>query len=74
MKYGECIGFVSGVKNTLMVMSFQTKTNICWPEEGVSDNQAARITLKYLKENPQDLHEDRTLLVMLSMKEAFPCK
>ncbi|HBT55629.1 Rap1a/Tai family immunity protein [Halopseudomonas aestusnigri] len=73
VKLGQCLGFAAGVKNTLMIMSVPSPVKICWPEEGVSNGQAARILHKYLKDNPQKLHEDETLLAMLSMSEAFAC-
>ncbi|WP_418512175.1 Rap1a/Tai family immunity protein [Corallibacter sp.] len=72
MKFGLCVGFASGVKSTLMVLP--SSVEICWPKEGITNGQATRILYKYLKDNPQKLHENETLLAMLSMSEAFACK
>ena len=75
-KVGNCIGFVRGVRSTMQVLLSDEKNpllKICWPKGG-TDDQAARIIVKYLKANPEKLHEDQTSLAMLALGLAFPCK
>ena len=35
--------------------------------------QLVKIVVKFLKENPQDLHFQGSVLTMAALKEAFPC-
>ncbi|HYY70175.1 MAG TPA: Rap1a/Tai family immunity protein [Terriglobales bacterium] len=36
--------------------------------------QAVRVVVKYLKEHPEQLHEDGMGLTMTALKNSFPCK
>ena len=46
----------------------------CTPEQGVTNGEAARIVLKYLKDNPQKLDQNEVELAIQAFREAFPCK
>jgi hypothetical protein len=76
---GYCYGFVEGVRNTLAIWTISAKTlhesgpHACMPTEGIENGQAARIVVKYLKENPEKLHEFASLLAMEAFQKAFPC-
>jgi len=43
---------------------------IC-PPDGVSVNQIASIVMKYLRENPEDLHFSAVSLVAIALSKAF---
>jgi hypothetical protein len=45
----------------------------CVPKEGVSNIQAARIVVKYLKENPEKQHDLGITLAIQALSKAFPC-
>jgi hypothetical protein len=74
----SCVAFITGVINMNSLYSsdeFKKKDNkyFCRPQ-GVTNSQAVRVVLKHLKNNPQDLHESRTFLVVVALREAFSCK
>lgn len=71
-----CFGLMEGVRNTMIALNEFLEPRarmVCWPSNGIDNAQAARITLKYLRENPNKLHVDSVVLTMLSFKAAFPC-
>jgi len=73
---GNCIGFVRGVRSTMQVLLSGEENpflKMCWPKNG-TDGQSVRIIVKYLKANPEKLHEDQTSLAMIALGLAFPCK
>ena len=72
---GFCLGMMQGM--TSMNGYYQTllgkKALFCLPE-GVTNGQAARVVVKYLKEHPEKLHEHESSLALWAFVEAFPCK
>jgi hypothetical protein len=77
---GTCMGMIRGVIdagdiiNASAKLRGYTKQNLyCVPVE-VSNVQATRVVVKYLKAHPEDLHQRDTTLTVLALKEAFPCK
>ncbi|WP_223508746.1 Rap1a/Tai family immunity protein [Pseudomonas sp. BF-RE-29] len=72
---GTCAGFVQGVTNTVYFYSDELKKDekFCMPD-GVSYSQLVRVVVKYLKDNPKTLNDDRTALVWRSLIDAYPCK
>ena len=76
-----CLGFVRGILDTVAL--WQTADALyknrvspgrpCLPE-GISTVQGVRIVVKYLKDHPEKLHYENTLLVMTALKGAFPCR
>ena len=67
---GFCYGYMMGVANILTWAS--ERNRICIPD-GVTGGQVASIVTKYLKENPESLHESADLLVTVALGKAFPC-
>jgi hypothetical protein len=63
---GFCYGYVFAVFD-----SIQGK-KVCAPK-GVSGKQLVSIAKKYLKENPENLHEPADELVTIALRRAFPC-
>lgn len=78
----ECLGYVAGVMDTsgTMLNSLRAASvnkvppMYCLPTGGIQLGQAARVTLKWLKDHPEKQHLRGDLLVMMAMSEAFPCK
>ncbi|MGH8390422.1 MAG: Rap1a/Tai family immunity protein [Pyrinomonadaceae bacterium] len=72
---GMCGGFVQGVANTVFFYSDELKKNerFCIPGT-VKNSQLVRVVVKYLKDNPKTLNEERMSLVWLSFMDAYPCK
>lgn len=73
---GSCLGMVEGVRNTMLILnsSLPEKMKICLPPTGIKNGQAVRVVVKYLNDNPEKLNEDSTLLTMLAIAHAYPCK
>jgi hypothetical protein len=40
---------------------------------GVSTGQGARVVIKYLRDHPEQLHEDGPILTFNALIAAFPC-
>lgn len=76
MKGARCLGFLDGMMDTTSIVTAVTKgqTNLfCAPKEGIGLEQAARIVVKYLTENPNDLHMPARMQAMVAFRVAFPC-
>lgn len=70
-----CLGHVRGaddMHNLYRAVS-KSKPLYCMPS-GVTMGQMVRIIVKYLKENPEQLHEDGTMLIAAALRDAYPCK
>ena len=64
---GICAGYVIGLTDIL-----SGEGRICAPS-AVTDGQVVRIVEKYLKEHPGVLHYAADSLVLIALKNAFPC-
>lgn len=73
---GQCLGMLEGVRSTMTILHTALPENyrICFPKNGISNGQAARIVIKFLEDNPAILNQDATFLSLLAFKEAYPCK
>jgi hypothetical protein len=74
---GMCLGTVKGVRGAMVIQDGVLKNKArlaCFPPQGISEGQAARVVLKYLRDHPESLHEDEVVLTMLAFRAAFPCK
>lgn len=72
---GMCGGFVQGVDstNTFLFNDLNSDARFCKPAT-VTNGQLVRIVVKHLKDNPKLLNKERTGLVWLALKDAYPCK
>ncbi len=66
-----CHGYIVGAYEG---MKYMAKQKVWCRPEGVTFGQIKKVVIKYLKENPQRLHELYVELVLSAMREAFPCK
>lgn len=75
LKMGMCLGLMNGITNLNAVYEGKMgkEAVFCSPKQGISNGQAARIVLKYLKDNPAQLHNLGSVLAIVAMREAFPC-
>jgi hypothetical protein len=77
-----CLGYVSGVydaSKTLRYSVAQARAEtlpplFCDPDGGIEIGQAARIVLKWLRNNPEKLHLEGDISVLQALRDAFPCK
>jgi hypothetical protein len=76
---GYCIGMTKGVSKTMiffdsaLAASGMEKPSTCWPNP-ISNQQLVRVVVKYLKDNPANLHGEEHVLIMQSLRDAFKCK
>jgi len=73
---GFCLGMMQGVTNTNAMYEVQLGKDalFCAPEKGLNNGQAARIVVKYLKDNPKELHRHGTILTISALMQAYPCE
>jgi len=69
---GLCIGYVSGIADSLNNKVNSLPTPFCAPS-GVIYKQLVLIIIKYLNDNPAELHKTASILVQRAFMEAFPC-
>ncbi len=70
---GGCLGYLRGVIETAQIWQQGTgRQTFCLPEAG-GINQLIRVTIKYIEDNPAELHKNASILVQFALKEAFPC-
>lgn len=72
-------GFIDGSRLTQMTLASldsAPKVNfICYPSEGISNEQARRIVVKFIEDHPGALHLNKTAMVFGALANAFPpCK
>ncbi|WP_159815019.1 Rap1a/Tai family immunity protein [Pseudomonas sp. 18058] len=73
---GYCTGIVEGVEGSIFILNDSLPANLktCYPDTGINNGQKARIIVKYLRENPDQLHMPAAALAMIAYKNAYPCK
>ena len=70
-----CASYVGGFLDGMSLTLRASKGNkvVCIPERGITNDQAARILVKYLRENPETLHETGRVSLFVALAKAFPC-
>ncbi|MFZ0774044.1 MAG: Rap1a/Tai family immunity protein [Candidatus Sulfotelmatobacter sp.] len=79
---GWCFGWVAGALQLTKLHNEWASTvkdkpgllQFCLPDPGIPAIQAARVVVKYLKEHPEQLHQDGMGLTVAALRESFPCK
>ena len=69
------MGYIQGLLDSYAVFSARDPSlNVyCMPKKGVSSAQARILIVRWLKANPERLHEQARLLVFHALSAAFPC-
>ena len=73
---GFCLGMMQGITNLNSVYEVRLSEEalFCGPENGINNGQATRIVVKYLKDNPQALHQHEGVLAIAAFMDAYPCE
>jgi len=78
--FSFCLGMMEGVTHTILNAKLLSDRDggknylqTCLPENGISNGQAARIVVRYLRQNPEKLHLPRSMLALFAFKNAYPC-
>lgn len=71
-----CTGYLQGLQQMqhIVVGMRNIQPLYCEPTESGSYEQLERVVVKWLKNNPEQLHRDVRLLVTKALIEAFPCR
>jgi hypothetical protein len=73
----SCLSYTSGFMDGVLAGSIAASKNgqplVC-PSEEVTPQQVASVILKYLREHPEDGHEDALGLAYVALAHVFPCK
>jgi Rap1a immunity proteins len=75
-----CIDFVQGITQSNLLYEgilkdrVKDKAQFCLPSGGITNAQAARVVVKYLRDHPEELHRHEFTLAFWAFKDAFPCQ
>lgn len=71
-----CTGYLQGFQQMHhVVIGFDKSPPLyCEPTATGSYDQLERVVIKWLKDNPEQLHRDARVLVTRALIEAFPCR
>jgi hypothetical protein len=67
-------GFLDSHSLAVGLGDSRKQMNFCLPPAGISNDQAMRVVIKWLEAHPEELHESSRMLVLLALRDAFPCK
>jgi Rap1a immunity proteins len=73
--YTECLTFVAGVVDGVRAVEIAylgDKHTYFELDDRATNGQAAKVVTKFLKDHPEFLHMDATVLVLRSLHKAFP--
>ena len=77
MSAGICLGLIEGIKSMTHIAKLAGNEGIlsvCWPNDTtITNGQAVRVVLSYLRKNPKDLHIERSYLVLKAYRDTYPC-
>ena len=69
-----CVGYLAGMIDGITLMTSHLATaKICFPKEGLSPYQSAKVVTDWLKANPRTLHDSGRVSVVVALGTAFPC-
>jgi hypothetical protein len=76
MEIASCVGYVGGWLDSLALLQGGGALKapiVCLPPNGISNEQAIRIFVKWVNDHPRDMSEPARLVFLLSIRDAFPC-
>lgn len=77
MSSSWCIGVVMAARDLSSGFTasgiIQSDMAVCFPEGSVGNEQAIKIVIRYLEDNPHKLHLPASILAYAGLREAFPC-
>jgi len=72
-----CMGYLGGFLDSLSMTApliTPGRKIVCPPKEGIRSPHAARILVKYLRENPEELHKSGRVSLLIALVKVFPCR
>lgn len=75
MNAGQCAGFVNGIHDAVKVTeSIVGRESALFCAPTLQTEQVVRLSVKYLTDNPDVLHQPARVGVIVALRKAFPCK
>ena len=74
--YANCVGYVSGISHGMQIAPAWRvggKEAIFCPPRGSNTGQFMRITVKWMNDHPELLHEHASVLIFFALLDAFAC-
>lgn len=72
-----CTGYINGMLDTnatVRMLNGDPAAIFCLPQQGIASEQAIRIVVKYLNDNPQHLNQSARVTAAMAVRVAFPCR
>lgn len=69
-----CSGYTQGVIHSDIAISHITGSTIACIPKNITPNQAVKVAYKYMNNNPDKTHYIAADLILVSFRNAFPCK
>lgn len=71
-----CTGYIQGLQQMQQVVIDLRNVQplYCEPTQSGNYEQLERVVVKWLKNNPEQLHRDARVLVTRALMDAFPCR
>jgi hypothetical protein len=73
IKAGYCMGYLAGFVDSYDVGVYTGAKEVACIPKTVNNGQLARVLVKWLKENPTQLHRNPRILVYSALVDGFPC-
>ena len=72
LEAGICLGYAAGYRDALDYQKLYTPIEICIPD-AATNGQIMRVLVKFLEENPEQLHQNAGALAFAALKIAYAC-
>ena len=71
-----CYGLLQGVRevNRLYEDKNGDSAYFCLGDTHLSHSQTAKLVVDYLRQNPQKLHQNESILAVQALRQKYPCK
>ncbi len=70
-----CASYLAGfIDMHSIAEAYGASTGFCMPRQGIQNEQAVRVYVKWANDHPEKLHESARLSVLWAMSDAFPCE
>jgi len=71
-----CTGYLQGLQQMhhVVIDFYKSRPLYCEPTATGNYDQLERVVVKWLKNNPEQLHRDARILVTRALMEGFPCQ
>lgn len=71
--YGVCFGYFEGLLVMNQLLQIGHHALFC-PPDGVTVGELRLVFIKYMQDRPAALHENKHVMALKALNDAFPCK